>query len=274
MRCVKCVKVIHTSQCPYCGFDHAAEQILFLAMPVWKELQQEASEDVLPLISSLNSLLQKYLEALVNVLEAARRKQISEKTTTAPDGRFEIYDGKLLRGYRGSDANVIVPFYVTDIGQESFRGNTSCRTILLPEGLENIGSLGFAGCTELEAINLLQGLKVIGIGAFQGCRKLKQIQTPGSIQIICPCAFCGCASLDSVVFLEGIVKLGMDIFRGCGSLQRIYVPDSVQEIIAPRARISQSIRIEASEKWIAAHRDFFRENHVFIPIPSGVGACR
>lgn len=269
MRCVKCAAVINMGQCPQCGFDHTKRQVRFLSEPAAKDVQLTAAVNAAPVAAVLKEAKKQNAEALVNVLKEVKVKQIQEKTAVTSDGMFEIYDGKVLRRYNGSEANVIVPSYVKHIAQGAFGGKDFCRTVCLPEGLESIGSVAFEKCSELETINLPQGLKDIGIRTFYDCKKLKQIEIPGSVTFICPQAFGRCTALEKVVFQYGIKKVDMDIFGGCSSLQTIHVPDSVQEILPARGgRLTHRIQIQTSEKWVREQEAFFRENPNYLPVHS------
>ena len=236
MRCIKCAAEITAWKCPQCGFDHTKAKVHFLSKPDPKELQ---------------------IAVAASVPAAAVTR----------DGKFEIFDGKVLRKYHGAGEKVVVPSYVIHIAQGAFSGNQYCMSVELPDGLESIGSVAFDGCNNLETIQLPNGLKDIGIRAFSDCRKLKQIQIPGSVKFILPSAFSHCTSLESVVFQNGVKKLDTGIFSGCSKLKDIFVPDTVQEIEAARGGwLSQRIQIHASEKWIREHDAFFRQNSNYIPV--------
>ena len=269
MRCVKCGAVITQWKCPQCGFDHTKGQVRFLSAPAVKDVQLAAAVDAAPVASVLKQAKKQNAESLVNMLKEVKDKQIKEKTPVTPDGKFEIFDGKLLRKYQGAYERVVVPSNIVHIGQGAFQGNQYCMFVELPYGLESIGSVAFDGCRNLVKINLPHGLKNIGIRSFAECRSLKQIQIPGSVTFICPGAFGRCTALENVVFQDGIKKVDTDIFSGCSSLKTIHVPDSVQEILAARGgRLTQRIQIHASEKWIMRHKEFFRQNPNYTPVYS------
>lgn len=267
MRCVKCAAEITEWKCPHCGFDHTMSQVRFLLRPAAMDLQMSASVNAAPVVSGLNEAKNKNAESLRNVLKEVKVQKIQEKTAATCDGMFEIHDGKILRRYNGSEANVVVPSYVKYIAQGAFGGNGFCRTVSLSTGLESIGSVAFEKCTELEMVNLPQGLKAIGIRTFYDCKKLKQIEIPGSVTLIGSGAFGRCTALEKAVFQDGIQKVDVDIFDSCSSLKTVHVPDSVQEMKAARGgRLPQRIQIHASEKWIREHDDFFQKNPNYIPV--------
>lgn len=267
MRCVKCAAQIDTGQCPQCGFDHTKGQIRFLLRPAAIELQISESVNAGPKVSVLNQKKNRNAESLVKILSEVRNEQIKEKTATTPDGRFEIFDEKVLRKYHGAEEMIAVPSNIVHIAQGAFSGNRHCMSVELPDGLESIGSVAFAGCTALENIHLPHNLKEIGIRSFAECRSLKQIEIPGSVVIILPSAFSQCTSLERVVLQEGIKKVDTDVFSGCSKLKEICMPDSVQEMKPARGgRLPQHIQIHASEKWLREHDDFFQKNPNYIPV--------
>ena len=96
---------------------------------------------------------------------------------------YEEKDGALsVYAYTGSDTDVIVPasveipaqgdsaartLPVTAVGKYAFSGNTTVRTVTLPEGVTSVGADAFAGCTAL--LSLSGGtMNTLGARAFSG----------------------------------------------------------------------------------------------------------
>ncbi len=65
---------------------------------------------------------------------------------------FRIIDG-VLKEYSGSEASVVIPEGVKEIGDGAFEGCTSLASVSIPEGVKEIGDGAFEGCTSLTEIN-------------------------------------------------------------------------------------------------------------------------
>ena len=96
---------------------------------------------------------------------------------------FEIIGG-VLKHYRGSGIDVVVPEGVIEIGgsgnkeSAAFEHMTSIRSVRLPTTLKKIGNSAFRGCSSLSSIELPASLREIGASAFWGCSSLFSIALP------------------------------------------------------------------------------------------------
>lgn len=156
--------------------------------------------------------------------------------------------------------SVAIPQSVVDIGEMSFSGCTSLKTVTMSDGMvvsdSSIGlaDSAFSGCTSLESVELPDGIAGIGSQAFSGCRNLKSIKLPlaaaqikekafyncsslervdipGGVEKIGDYAFSGCSSLETLVFLNNDLKtIGAYAFSGCSSLVGVVIPEYVTGI--------------------------------------------
>lgn len=114
-------------------------------------------------------------------------------------------DGAELVEYRGEITETLtVPgsidgITVVSIENGVFKGNTSLRSVVVPEGVKVVEIDAFRGCTALETVDLPSTLKRIGKGAFAGCSKLKKADVPSGVTFIGAAAFSGCTSLEEIV---------------------------------------------------------------------------
>ena len=90
---------------------------------------------------------------------------------------FVIENG-ILKKYKGSGGNVVVPEGVTRIGDRAFSGCENLQSITLPEGVTSIGDWAFYNCKSLQSITLPEGVTSIGNGAFEDCEKLQSVTIP------------------------------------------------------------------------------------------------
>jgi hypothetical protein len=86
-------------------------------------------------------------------------------TFNGNSGEHVPYDAEFMR----IDSSVKI------IGENSFRGCTSLRSIVIPLGVTTIGKMAFAECTSLKSIVIPLGVTTIGEMAFAECTSLKSI---------------------------------------------------------------------------------------------------
>lgn len=167
-------------------------------------------------------------------------------------GDFEIEDG-VLKWYKGTKENVVIPDVVTVIGNRAFTEYSSLCSITLPDGLVGIEEYAFYGCSNLGSITIPEGVTNIEAGVFEGCsslssitipkgvtsistdtflrcRSLDEITIPGNVEWIYENAFYGCSSLSSVTLLYGVTSIDWGAFGWCDNLRSITIPESVTYI--------------------------------------------
>ena len=84
-------------------------------------------------------------------------------------------------GYKGSGSNVTVPklvagYTITGIHNLAFTGNTTMKTLNIPEGMTVYG----LGSCNVETVNLGKDVK-LATGAFANCKKLKTVNFPDTV---------------------------------------------------------------------------------------------
>ncbi len=99
------------------------------------------------------------------------------------DFTFTINDDDTLTliAWDGTASSAAVPDAVDGrsviaVAASAFAGNTSVRTIILPEGLITLESGAFRSCTKLETVELPDTLEEVGTNLFSGCDALETIQ--------------------------------------------------------------------------------------------------
>ena len=123
-----------------------------------------------------------------------------------------------------TDENIVIPEYspsgekVVQIKAFAFAGNTTVKSILIPETVTAIGQGAFENCVELESVNLPGKIKAIEPFAFNGCKKLKEMAIPAGVYRIGEKAFADCVSIESIVIPASVTKIGKFAFKnfsGC-----------------------------------------------------------
>ncbi len=187
---------------------------------------------------------------------------------TSIDGNLYSKNKEILIKYAvgKQDVSLIIPNYVTIIGEFAFSECTSLTSIIIPNSVTRIGERAFQGCSSLQSVVLGDSVKSIGEHAFSGCDALKSIDVsdnneqytsidgnlysknkeilikyavgkqdvslaiPNYVTIIGEFAFSECTSLTSIIIPDSVTSIGESAFSGCVSLTSIIIPDSVTSI--------------------------------------------
>ena len=132
--------------------------------------------------------------------------------------------------YNGTAKTVTIP---TNVGghnvdrvyYNAFQGNTTMKTLIVPDGVF-LG--GLSGC-DVETVKLGNDSNVAE-GAFGNCKKLKTINIPTSWEWIPDQLFFGCESLTSLVLPDNITAIGPEAFAECTGLTSITLPKKLETI--------------------------------------------
>lgn len=105
---------------------------------------------------------------------------------------------------------------MTSIGEMTFLGCSSLKSVTISYGVKSIGSYAFQGCSNLTSVTIFDSVKSIGYHAFESCSSLTSIEIPGSVTSIEISAFEGCSSLTSIVIPDSIESIEVDAFSKSG----------------------------------------------------------
>lgn len=142
---------------------------------------------------------------------------------------FQISRETLVR-YRGTDAHVIVPEGVTEIGRLAFQDCDSIESIVIPDGVESIGEGAFANCSRLKTVDIPQSVKTIEPRAFAYDFLLEEVILPERLDVINSEMFYGCKALRKIEISPNIKSIGDYAFYQCKTLESVFIPDSVGQI--------------------------------------------
>lgn len=141
------------------------------------------------------------------------------------DGDFkcvELNDGsKILIGYSGDEAHIVIPEGITAIGNGVFDDNDTIVSVILPTSLEKIGENAFANCGNLTSINICALVNTIEANAFYNCHKLSGIVLPEGLITIGEKAFWQTgtsAPADVIVIPASVTDIGENAFEYCHRL--------------------------------------------------------
>ena len=135
-----------------------------------------------------------------------------------------------VAGYNGTSSTLIIPervesYYVTEIGEGAFMGNTSLESIDMPNIITVIGRHAFMNCSNLsKIITIPASLMIIEEEAFEGCA-INTLEIPDNVETIGERAFFNCTNLTSVTIPASVMYVAENAFEGCNGNLILYVPE-------------------------------------------------
>ena len=114
------------------------------------------------------------------------------------DKRCLIVDGVLNSFAPAGLTEYTIPYGVTSIGNYTFSGCSSLKSVTIPDSVNSIGSYVFQSCSSLSSVTIPDSVTSIGNYTFSGCSSLKSVTIPNSITSIGGYAFGNCTNLTSV----------------------------------------------------------------------------
>ena len=174
------------------------------------------------------------------------------KLTTDENGYVIYTDGdqKILVAYRGTETELVLPSYITEIYQYAFYNCRDLTSATIGNSVTSIGGYAFRDCTGLTSVTIGNGVTSISSWAFAGCKGLTSITIPDGVTSIGNDAFSDCNGLTSIsgsatnvstvakqakptsfaVNITSGTSIGNDAFWGCTGLTNITIPDGVTSI--------------------------------------------
>ena len=98
------------------------------------------------------------------------------------DGYLTIKNGVVVSCDPAAEGYIIIPSYVTAIGENAFNGCSRLRVIEMQDGVTEIGEKAFRGCTSLNSIEIPASVTSIGNGAFEYCIELMMVNFRGTVR--------------------------------------------------------------------------------------------
>ena len=149
------------------------------------------------------------------------------KLATDENGYVIYTDGdeKILVAYTGTETELILPSYITEINRFAFRDCTGLTSVTIGNSVTSIGYEAFRDCTGLTSVTIGNSVTSIGSYAFRDCTGLTSVTIGNSVISIGYEAFRDCTRLTSVTIPDSVTSIGSYAFDGCNNLQDIYITD-------------------------------------------------
>ena len=109
--------------------------------------------------------------------------------------------------------------------EQSFRGRTDIRAIVVDDRITGIEGAVFMDCRSLTTVTLPGALQSIGDCAFSGCTALTTVKFPETVSTIGAQAFFNTA-LTGVILPGGVTKVGIQSFANNGKLVSVKLEGS------------------------------------------------
>ncbi len=158
-------------------------------------------------------------EEFVEIMESIQidPTAYSDSSGGKEDG-FKVLYGRLIE-YTGNEEHVVVPatikgHAVEEIDINVFRGNTTIKSVELPDTVIWIDNSAFEDCTALESVKLPETISTIGEEMFSGCTSLRDVVLPDHIVEIGNYAFANAGT--GTFEATGGVVYGDGCFQKCG----------------------------------------------------------
>ncbi len=134
----------------------------------------------------------------------------------------------VLIGYKGNDADLILPDNVTRIDSNAFYKNNEITSVVIPSSVASIGSNAFYGCSLLTSVVIGDNVKTVGASAFEECVALESVTLGKNVTEIKENAFNSCEKLAEVYNKSSLnIVAGSEENGGIGRYaENIYVEEN------------------------------------------------
>ena len=140
--------------------------------------------------------------------------QIWGELLVLPEGLKHIGDWAL--DFEGHTESLSFPNSVTNIGSGVFKGLADLKSLHLPTSLVNLGGEEtFRGCSSLREIVIPYGTKRIGRQMFGMCRSLTNVVISATVETIGPSAFYYCTNLTAITIPASVTNIAAEAFEYC-----------------------------------------------------------
>ncbi|KAL3892611.1 MAG: hypothetical protein SGPRY_014963 [Prymnesium sp.] len=162
------------------------------------------------------------------------------------------YWDKQLPYHLGFCSSLSIPRGALSIGERTFVGCQSLKSITLPDSVKFIHKASFKNCRNLSSLSMGEFVASIGDESFMNCCSLTSVVIPNGVETIGAGAFQGCTNLAWLKFGNRVRVIAAEAFEACTALREVAIPDSVEDILGGAfAGLSQSTMVSLPESYVS-----------------------
>lgn len=178
-----------------------------------------------------NGYLSKYEAAQLTSVKMYGNEDLTDASFYQYFTGMTVFEAETLINCRNM-TKVLLPKYITEVGERAFEGCTKLSTIIIPSGVTSIGDYAFNNSTSLSRIVIPSGVVTIGDCAFRYCTSMTEVvfDTPAMLTSIGEAAFENSTSLEAIAIPSKVTAIKDKTFNGCTSLSNVSIPVSVTSI--------------------------------------------
>ncbi len=204
-------------------------------------------------------------------------RAVRPTSTTVDTSHFIIRDGALIR-YSGSNANVTIPYFITEIGEDAFRFNKYVKTVEFENQsqLNVIRRRAFCQCDNLTSITLPDCVTTIEEEAFCNCPNLQNVDIGiySKLKIIRHSVFSHCPKLTIITIPDGVEAIEQSTFASSGITQvKIGVNSQIKYISAFAFAHTKLTYINVTEKVAYIGKNAFCDCQSLMTVNIGVNSA-
>ena len=158
------------------------------------------------------------------------RYKIGEDNTVSVIARRDSRYKEVINDYSGDIVIpdfvefVGVPYRVTSIEDEVFKGSRGLTSVIIPNSVTSIGKRAFQECRGLKSVTIGNGVSSIGDAAFEYCWGLSSLTIPISVTFIGIYAFSAGSLMTIISEIEDPFSITSNVFKEVPSDARLIVP--------------------------------------------------
>ena len=140
------------------------------------------------------------------------------------DNGYIVYnDGteKILVNYTGTETDLTLPAYITQINQYAFWLCKSLTSVVIGDSVTSIGDSAFYYCSSLTSVTIGNGVTSIGRFMFEHCNSLTSVTIGNGVTFIDEYAFNFCSSLTGVYITD--IEAWCNILFESSSANPLYI---------------------------------------------------
>lgn len=131
---------------------------------------------------------------------------------------------------------------VYNIADGAFYGNEYLTKVKISKGIRHVGNDSFSGCQSIKTLKLPNSVKFIGEGAFENCNDLEKVSLGKNVMHISRNAFKGCKALKRINIPPSVKMMEGGVFSECDNVTVVCMKNSYCESYCKKNGIQAIIK--------------------------------